>query len=125
MQLGVTDYQQEQSAVFSPLPGYPPLLTKLLANNAEIATVGQVQITNRTGLTEQKATYRLALADITFKVGNLIESYAKMNENHVLANEVHMSQSILLKVADTILYEHAPTSWPQPTNTSPSWPLTG
>ena len=100
MELCVEDFFLSNDSVTAILPGFGPLLT-LFSNNVEqIQVIREQQETDKSGIKDNKDLLRDDLVAKAYNVGIKTSVFAKMNNLHILAKEVHFTKSALEGAAD-------------------------
>lgn len=107
MYLATQGYVKPFVSVTSQLPGFDGYFANFSGNN-EIIKATKEQLEHGTsGISENGEQHRINLIKITMEVGEKIEVYAKLNNNIVLAKEVHYSESELIKARGISLTDKA------------------
>ena len=107
MKLAVRDFLNKNATVTATLPGYGTLFALYLANIAQIQVIREQQEIDKSGIKDNKDLLRVDLVTKAYDVGKKTEVYAKMNNNAILAKEVHYSETELNKAADSKLKDKA------------------
>lgn len=107
MYLATQGYVKPFVSVTSKLPGFDGYFANFNENN-EIIKATKEQLEHGTsGISENGEQHRISLIKTTMEVGEKIEVYAKLNNNIVLAKEVHYSESELNKARGISLTDKA------------------
>jgi hypothetical protein len=107
MKLAVRDFFNKNATITATLPGYGALYALYLANIAQIQLIREQQEIDKSGIKDNKDLLRVDLVTKAYDVGKKTEVYAKMNNNVILAKEVHYSETDLSKAADSKLKDRA------------------
>ena len=107
MKLAVRDFLIKNGTITATLPGYGALFTLYLANIAQIQVIREQQEIDKSGIKDNKDLLRVDLVTKAYDVGKKTEVYAKMNNNAILAKEVHYTETELNKAADSKLKDKA------------------
>lgn len=90
------------NAVWSGLPAFANALTNFSNTVDAISNTRITQETILTGIAQDKAALREAMARLAERVGNAVVAYASVTNNNALRNKVSYSYSELIRGRDTI-----------------------
>jgi hypothetical protein len=107
MKLALRDFLNKIATIAATLPGYGVLYALYLANLTQIQLIREQQEIDKSGIKDNKDLLRIDLVTKAYDVGKKTEVYAKMNNNAILAKEVHYSETELNKAADSKLKDKA------------------
>ena len=107
MKLAVRDFFNKNATITAIMPGFSALYTLYLANLTQIQLIREQQEIDKSGIKDNKDLLRVDLVTKAYDVGKKTEVYAKMNNNAILAKEVHYSETELSKAADSKLKDKA------------------
>ena len=94
------DYLIQYNAIVLTIPNLNGLLTNLQTLINQIQSVSVSQISNKTGVKENKEELRNNVVVIGGDVARRLSAYATIANNDILFQEVHVSDAELLKLTD-------------------------
>jgi hypothetical protein len=103
MELAVRDFFNKNAAVTTTLPNFSALFTLYNNNLNQVQVIREQQEANKTGISDNKEMLRKDLIAKAYDVSKKTEVYAKLNNNAILAKEIHYSESDLLRAPDSKL----------------------
>jgi len=107
MMIGTRDYLIKNSEIAKTLPAFGELFPGFNANINQIQVQRELQEIDKSGITDTKSMLRFDLTSQALDVSRKTEVYARMNNNAILAKEVHYSETDLNKSADSKLKDKA------------------
>ncbi|WP_320054419.1 carboxypeptidase-like regulatory domain-containing protein [uncultured Acetobacteroides sp.] len=107
MNLAVIDLLKANKTILDPLPGYLQYWGVLDANVGAIVSTKELLTRNSTGIALNKDLVRGDLVKMTLNVGEMVESYGRLNGNVVLSAKVHFTESKLKKASASTLCDSA------------------
>ena len=111
MKLGMRDFLNKNAAITSTLPTFGELFPQFNDNLSQIQVLGEQQEINKSGISEHKNLLRSDLVAKALDISRKTEVYAKMNNNSVLAKEVHYTETELNKSSDSGLKDKSLVIW--------------
>ncbi len=111
MKLGMRDYLNKNAAITSTLPTFGVLFPQFNDNLSRIQVLSEQQQINKSGISDHKKLLRSDLVVKSLGISRKTEVYAKMNNNQILAKEVHYSETELNKSSDSELKDKAEVIW--------------
>lgn len=100
-----SDFCKSKPEVWSTIPNFANLLNSLDACRQQISSLATGQLTNISGIAENKQQHRLLLLELTAETAARIVAYANAQNNVILANEVNYSEYELKRQPDLTLVE--------------------
>jgi hypothetical protein len=107
MELAVRDFFIKNATITSTLPDFSTLFPLFTANISQIQIIREQQEANKTGISDNKDMLRSDLIAKAYDVSKKTEVYARLNNNAILAKEVHYSESDLFRAPDAKLKDKA------------------
>ena len=107
MSLALRNLLMKSSAITTTLPGFIPIFNEFDGNLNLIQAIREQQEVNKSGLAQNKKFLRTDLIDKAFDASHKIEVYATLNNNTVLAKQVHYPKTRLDHVTDSKLVDIA------------------
>lgn len=103
MYLTTQGFVNTSTAITSKLPGFDGYFTEFVKNNTLIKSTKEQLEHLSSGMSENKDHLRITLIKRTLDVSEKIEVFAKVNDNIILANKVHYTESELARSRATSL----------------------
>jgi hypothetical protein len=107
MELAVEDLFTKNATITALLPNFGALHTQYAANTEQIQIIKEQQGIDKSGISDAKDGLRADVIDKALDVSRKTEGYALMNNNAILAKEVHYSKSDLKRSTDSNLKDNA------------------
>ena len=111
MKLGMRDFLNKNAAITSSLPTFGVLFPQFNDNLSQIQVLRELQEINKSGISDHKNSLRSDLVARALDISRKTEVYAKMNNNPILAKEVHYTETELNKSSDSGLKDKALVIW--------------
>lgn len=106
MWMTTRDYLIQNSTITNSFPGFSTLMNSFTNGITAIHSYAEIQLTDKTGVTESKNALKVNLIGIAYEVSSKLRALAVNTGNTVLLNEVHFSHTSLKFCQDNILKEH-------------------
>jgi hypothetical protein len=100
-------YLDQNAVITNKLPDYLPLYAKYKANILQMQVLRGKKESDTSGIKTSKEQLKTDLIDSTLDISRKAEAYASLNNNAILAKEVHYSATDLIKVGDAKLKDRA------------------
>jgi hypothetical protein len=107
MELAVEDLFTKNGTITALLPNFGNLHPQYTANIEQIQIIKEQQGIDKSGISDAKDELRADVIDKALDVSRKTEVYASMNNNAILAKEVHYSESDLKRSTDSNLKDNA------------------
>jgi hypothetical protein len=103
MEMALRDFLLKNKTITAMLPGFDGLFTTYSSNLLKIQVIRGQQEIDKSGIKDNKGNLRMDLVSKAYDVARKTEVYALMNNNAILAKEIHYSETNLTKTSDSKL----------------------
>jgi hypothetical protein len=107
MEMTTRDYLIQYPTITTNLPGFNAIMASLTSGITSIHSLAEVQLTDKTGVTESKNSLKANLIGITHEMSAKLCALAVNAGNTVLFNEVRITKSSLNACCDNVLKEYS------------------